>query len=123
MILTNLQLDTTRGPAMAQLEYRFADQQVDVSQLAVSNFQLGGTLGPLQAEVQAQLMLAPELVIGWTRLIAGRWTDPLVWRDVLVGLLVGRMRQQHAGVGERAQMLTVQVRLDLARRRRVRLVQ
>jgi serine/threonine-protein kinase len=31
----------------------------------------------------------PELLIGWSRLLAGRFRDPLVGRDVLVGLLVG----------------------------------
>ncbi len=31
----------------------------------------------------------PEAVISWTRLLAGRWRDPLVGRDLLVGVLGG----------------------------------
>src|SRR5206468_2586371 len=31
----------------------------------------------------------PELLIGWTRLLDGRWRDPRVGRDVLVGALAG----------------------------------
>jgi hypothetical protein len=29
----------------------------------------------------------PELLTSWTRLIAGNWRDPLVGRDVLIGVL------------------------------------
>jgi hypothetical protein len=31
----------------------------------------------------------PQTLISWTRLLAGRWRDPLVGRDVLIGLCVG----------------------------------
>ncbi|MEQ1834268.1 MAG: serine/threonine-protein kinase [Candidatus Eisenbacteria bacterium] len=31
----------------------------------------------------------PELLIGWARLLQGRWTDPRVGHDVLVGCVVG----------------------------------
>jgi serine/threonine-protein kinase len=31
----------------------------------------------------------PQTIITWSRLLAGRWRDPLVARDVLVGLLFG----------------------------------
>jgi serine/threonine-protein kinase len=31
----------------------------------------------------------PDLLISWNRLIAGRFTDPIVGRDVLIGLIVG----------------------------------
>ncbi|MGA2599413.1 MAG: serine/threonine-protein kinase [Bryobacteraceae bacterium] len=31
----------------------------------------------------------PRILISWTRVMAGRWKDPLVSRDVLIGLLVG----------------------------------
>jgi serine/threonine-protein kinase len=31
----------------------------------------------------------PTGIIGWTRLMAGRWRDPLVGRDVLIGLVAG----------------------------------
>ncbi len=31
----------------------------------------------------------PEGLVGWTRLLAGRWRDPLVGRDVLLGLTSG----------------------------------
>ncbi|HEY6390740.1 MAG TPA: hypothetical protein VIX89_05660, partial [Bryobacteraceae bacterium] len=33
--------------------------------------------------------LWPRTLITWTRVLAGRWRDPLVARDVLIGLLVG----------------------------------
>ena len=33
----------------------------------------------------------PTALISWTRLMAGRWRDPLVGRDVLAGLLAGVM--------------------------------
>src|SRR5260370_25419213 len=33
--------------------------------------------------------LWPRTLISWTRVLAGRWKDPLVARDVLIGLLVG----------------------------------
>lgn len=33
--------------------------------------------------------LRPECVIGWNRLLEGRWRDPLVGRDVLIGGLFG----------------------------------
>jgi hypothetical protein len=31
----------------------------------------------------------PDLLISWTRLFAGRWRDPLVGRDLLIGILAG----------------------------------
>jgi serine/threonine-protein kinase len=31
----------------------------------------------------------PHALVGWTRLLAGRWRDPLVGRDVLLGLCAG----------------------------------
>ena len=31
----------------------------------------------------------PELLVSWTRLVGGRWGDPLVGRDLLGGLLLG----------------------------------
>ncbi len=31
----------------------------------------------------------PTLLISWTRLLQGRYRDPLLWRDVLIGLSVG----------------------------------
>src|SRR5271166_485901 len=31
----------------------------------------------------------PDLLISWNRLVAGRWRDPLVGRDVLIGTLFG----------------------------------
>ena len=33
--------------------------------------------------------LSPDSLIGWTRLIGGRWRDPLVARDVLLGVSRG----------------------------------
>jgi serine/threonine-protein kinase len=33
--------------------------------------------------------LQPGWVIGWNRLLAGRWRDPLVGREILVGCLIG----------------------------------
>ena len=32
---------------------------------------------------------SPELLVSWTRLLSGRFKDPLVGRDVLIGLLLG----------------------------------
>ena len=32
---------------------------------------------------------APHRVISWSRLVAGNWRDPLVGRDVLLGLIIG----------------------------------
>jgi serine/threonine-protein kinase len=34
----------------------------------------------------------PELLVSWTRLLSGRFADPMVGRDVLIGLLVGGIR-------------------------------
>ena len=31
----------------------------------------------------------PRVLISWTRLLSGRWRDPVVARDILVGILVG----------------------------------
>ncbi len=31
----------------------------------------------------------PEMLISWTRAISGRWRDPLVGRDILIGIAVG----------------------------------
>ncbi len=31
----------------------------------------------------------PELIVSWTRLLAGEWRDPMVGRDVLAGCLLG----------------------------------
>ena len=31
----------------------------------------------------------PQLLVGWTRLLDGRWRDPLVGRDILIGSLGG----------------------------------
>lgn len=31
----------------------------------------------------------PERIIGWTRLLAGAWRDPMVGRDILIGSLIG----------------------------------
>ena len=33
--------------------------------------------------------LSPDSLIGWTRLIGGRWRDPLVARDILIGVSAG----------------------------------
>lgn len=32
---------------------------------------------------------APDLLIAWRRLLSGRWKDPLVGRDTLIGIFVG----------------------------------
>ena len=31
----------------------------------------------------------PQAIISWTRVLAGRWRDPLVGRDVLYGVMLG----------------------------------
>ncbi len=33
----------------------------------------------------------PELLVGWTRLLSGKWRDPMVGRDVLLGLNLGML--------------------------------
>jgi hypothetical protein len=33
----------------------------------------------------------PDMLVSWTRLLAGRWRDPLVGRDVLLGTAVGAL--------------------------------
>jgi hypothetical protein len=33
----------------------------------------------------------PDMLVSWTRLLAGRWKDPLVGRDVLLGTAVGAL--------------------------------
>lgn len=35
--------------------------------------------------------LWPDLLVGWSRAVAGRWRDPLVGRDVLIGSLAGSL--------------------------------
>ena len=43
----------------------------------------------------------PEMVISWSRLLAGRWFDPLVGRDVLAGARGNRHRldpAEHPGI-------------------------
>ncbi len=46
----------------------------------------------------------PDLLISWTRLLAGRFRDPLVGRDLLVGILFGGLFAviNHAGNGAAA---------------------
>jgi serine/threonine-protein kinase len=41
----------------------------------------------------------PELIVSWNRLLAGDWRDPLVGRDVLIGILfgIGQLTLIHAG--------------------------
>ena len=31
----------------------------------------------------------PQAIISWTRVLGGRWRDPLVGRDVLYGVILG----------------------------------
>jgi serine/threonine-protein kinase len=42
----------------------------------------------------------PHRLISWTRLLAGDWRDPLVGRDVLVGVLVGVWMNLFQWIGE-----------------------
>ena len=41
----------------------------------------------------------PEMLISWARVISGRWRDPLVGRDVLIGAVVGTATGQLMGPG------------------------
>jgi hypothetical protein len=41
----------------------------------------------------------PQLLIGWTRLLAGGWRDPLVGRDVLIGAAAGVMLHVVQAIG------------------------
>ncbi len=43
--------------------------------------------------------LSPHLLVSWTRLLAGRFGDPLVGRDVLIGVAVGAGMQLFAQLG------------------------
>ncbi|MGH9863387.1 MAG: serine/threonine-protein kinase [Candidatus Acidiferrales bacterium] len=62
------------------------------------SFLMGASMALFQAGAVWLLYMAlepyvrrrwPEMLISWTRLLAGRVRDPLVGRDVLVGMLVG----------------------------------
>ena len=44
----------------------------------------------------------PQAIISWSRLMAGRWRDPLVGRDVLWGVILGVVWSVVVGVGELA---------------------
>src|SRR5271157_1486300 len=44
----------------------------------------------------------PQAIISWSRLMAGRWRDPLVGRDVLWGVTMGVVWTVVVGVGELA---------------------
>jgi len=41
----------------------------------------------------------PSLLVSWIRLTSGRWKDPLVGRDVLIGLMTGAMVSVIARIG------------------------
>jgi len=51
---------------------------------------LGGMVWLMYMAIEPYLRRRmPQTVIGWSRLLAGRWRDPMVGRDVLVGVLCG----------------------------------
>jgi hypothetical protein len=43
----------------------------------------------------------PQVLIGWTRLLAGRWRDPLVGRDILIGCAAGAAMALVAALAQR----------------------
>ena len=43
----------------------------------------------------------PQVLIGWTRLLAGRWRDPLVGRDILIGCAGGAAMALAAALAQR----------------------
>jgi eukaryotic-like serine/threonine-protein kinase len=43
----------------------------------------------------------PQVLIGWTRLLAGRWRDPLVGRDALIGCAAGGAMALVAALAQR----------------------
>ena len=44
----------------------------------------------------------PEMLISWQRALSGRWRDPLVGRDALIGAVVGTVAGLHRRAGARA---------------------
>jgi serine/threonine-protein kinase len=44
--------------------------------------------------------LSPQLLVSWTRLLAGRFGDPLVGRDVLIGVVAGVAMQLFSQLGD-----------------------
>jgi hypothetical protein len=59
--------------------------------LAISTALLwGGTVWILYLAIEPYVRRYwPQAIISWTRVLAGRWRDPLVGRDVLYGVVVG----------------------------------
>ncbi len=57
-----------------------------LSAALLTAFIAGGTYHALEPYVRRQ---RPAMLVGWVRLLAGRFTDPLVGRDILIGLTLG----------------------------------
>ena len=58
----------------------------DARRLAV---RLGGVVGHLSGSGAVRPPHRTDSLIGWTRLVSGRWNDPHVGRDVLIGVSAG----------------------------------
>ena len=56
--------------------------------------------------------LWPHTLISWSRLLAGRWQDPLVARDVLAGVALGVMAQALFAVNTRLSMTPTSTEVD-----------
>jgi serine/threonine-protein kinase len=51
---------------------------------------MGGTSWVLYLGLEPYIRrVCPDMLIGWTRILSGRWRDPMVSRDVLVGITAG----------------------------------
>jgi serine/threonine-protein kinase len=50
----------------------------------------GGACGVLYLGLEPYIRRVwPHMLIGWTRILSGRWRDPMVGRDVIVGVTAG----------------------------------
>jgi len=59
---------------------------IAVGQALLSGFEFWLVYVALEPEVRRRW---PHALITWTRLLSGKWSDPLVGRDVLAGVLIG----------------------------------
>ena len=75
-----------------------AGHHVPAVEMEIQSFVIACSAALLIAVLSAVLYMAvepfvrrrmPELMIGWARLLEGRWRDPRVGRDVMLGALIG----------------------------------
>ncbi len=84
--------------ALSMLEWLMSAHHVPSIELETQSLLIATAGGMLFAAIAAVLYLAvepyvrrrmPELMIGWARVLEGRFRDPRVGRDVLVGAVLG----------------------------------